>query len=179
MSIRWLIVAVILLWLMYEYISPLWYTLWEKYSTHIKFICCALIVMCVISLPSVESLAIQYPSVYTLVRQFAIDDGIHTEYYKKQTQSEELEGVHTRVNSGMTLAGADSDGSNASVITKSHTQRISSSSIDSWLREHAPTLRTSIASSQHWTCKNCAGKLYSNFCVISSGAICGQCLMQN
>ena len=37
MSIRWFLVAGVLLWLAYEYASPLWGDLWEQYATHIKF----------------------------------------------------------------------------------------------------------------------------------------------
>ena len=173
MSIRWFLVAGVLLWLAYEYASPLWGSLWEKYATHIKFTGGVLVVLGLLCLPSVESLAARHPSVYALVRQYAVDDGLHTDYQQPLPVS--AQGLQARVSRGMTLAGADGDTVAPLVATVAAPAPPPAPTVDAWLQASAPALRTAVASAQDWACKRCAGRLYADFRVTRGGAVCGRC----
>ena len=101
-SIRWILVIGVICWLGYEYAAPLINHIWTQYAIHIKFMIGVVVVFCLLCLPSIENLARTYPSIYTLIRQFVIDDGLHTDYQQSLPISNDS--VRQRVQRGMTLA---------------------------------------------------------------------------
>lgn len=180
MSIRWFLIAGVIIWLVYEYASPEWGDVLEKYATHIKFIGGVLVVIGLLCLPSVESVAMQHPSIYSLLRQYATDDGLNTQ----QTQSlrdDSAQGMQQRVSAGMQLAGADKDNAQVfvtptlNVVGTNDAKVTPQTTINEWLTEHAPRLRMSVASGQGWKCKQCDGRLYADFCIQHHGAVCHSC----
>lgn len=181
MSIRWFLIAGVILWLVYEYASPEWGDVLDKYATHIKFIGGVLVVIGLLCLPSVESVAMQHPSIYSLLRQYAADDGLNVKH-TQPLRDDSVQGMQQRVSTGMQLAGADKE--NAQVfVTPTQTVAVDTkyakvtpqTTINEWLTEHAPSLRMSVASGQGWKCKQCDGRLYADFCIQHHGAVCHSC----
>ncbi len=78
MWLRCTIVALVVLWLLYEYTLPQWTTtlstIWSSYSTYIKFGLGGLAIVVVMLLPSLETVARNHQSVYTMLREFLVND---------------------------------------------------------------------------------------------------------
>lgn len=182
MSIRWFLIAGVILWLVYEYASPGWSDILEQYATHIKFIGGVLVVIGLLCLPSVESVAMQHPSIYSLLRQYAADDGLNTQP-TQSLRDDSVQGMQQRVSAGMQLAGADEKQAQSFVTPTPNVAEATThakatpqkTTINEWLTEHAPSLRMSVASGQGWKCKQCDGRLYADFCIQHHGAVCHAC----
>lgn len=172
-SVRWLLVAGVLVWLGHEYATPLWTALWDQYATHLKFAFGVTLVLGLLCMPSVESLAQRHPSVYALVRQFAVDDGLHTDYTTPIPMS--TAGVHDRVHRGMLMGGATAPPAVQGLSAAPPPVVAAPPSVDTLLQARAPDLRKRLASAQQWKCAACDGPLCATYRVTANGAVCARC----
>ena len=105
MLIRFVLIGLVVIWLSYEYASPFWIDLWTRYNMHIKFAAGICVVFVLLCSPSIEDLAIQNPSIYALIRQYAVDDKLYVGHGTSRA-SPTLPHVHMQnyMQRGMALA---------------------------------------------------------------------------
>lgn len=78
MWFRWCVVFILLLWIVYECTKPFWTvtlpTIWTSYNTYIKVGVGVFAILLVVSLPSLETVARQDNQIYSMMREFLVDD---------------------------------------------------------------------------------------------------------
>lgn len=79
MLIRFVLIGLVIIWLSYEYAAPFWMDLWTRYNMHLKFAAGIGVVIVLLCSPSIEDLAMKNPSIYALIRQYAVDDKLHVD----------------------------------------------------------------------------------------------------
>ena len=209
MWLRCTIVALVVLWLLYEYTLPQWTTtlstIWSSYSTYIKFGLGGLAIVVVMLLPSLETVARNHQSVYTMLREFLVDDqyvghfepGVPSANSSSPigTSQSFTQDAHARAQfrDGVKLSRGDAnipdseqDEQRLSNGLPSSMSSISSASplsthqqrfpTDAMLRRSAPDVRQKVADSQGRLCVACkTGLSGAEFVVVDRGAACMTC----
>ena len=101
MSIRWIIILVIILWLIYEYTYHMW--IWQIDSKTIK---CGIGVLCIIILlaaPSLENM-INHTNIHEFVKQVLINDS-HNQFYNYTNETVDSE-ILKKMQMGASMASS-------------------------------------------------------------------------
>lgn len=208
MWLRCTIVALVVLWLLYEYTLPQWTTtlstIWSSYSTYIKFGLGGLAIVVVMLLPSLETVARNHQSVYTMLREFLVDDqyvghfepGVPSANTSSFGTSQSFtQDAHARAQfrDGVKLSRGDanipdseqdeqrlSNGLPSSMPSATSGSPLSTHQqrfpTDAMLRRTAPDVRQKVADSQGRLCVACkTGLSGAEFVVVDRGAACMTC----
>ena len=101
MSIRWIIIFVIILWLIYEYTHHMWISIWQIDSKTIK---CGIGVLCIIILiaaPTFEKI-INHANIHEFVKKVLINDS-HSQFYNYTNETVDSE-ILKKMQTGASMA---------------------------------------------------------------------------
>ena len=85
MSIRWLVIIGIGIWLIYECTNHVWVNVWTVYSKNIKCVFALIIILILLFAPSLETI-IQNNNIQSYLQKMLVDD-THQHHYRYPTNS--------------------------------------------------------------------------------------------
>lgn len=83
MSLRWLVIIAIGLWLIYEYTNHMWVNVWTVHSKNIKCVFAILVILVLFCAPSFESI-IQNSIIQSYLQKFLMNDAYQYHYQYPQ-----------------------------------------------------------------------------------------------